>query len=103
MFDALCLHRIAASTLMHNVRSQRVLAKNGFAQIRHAPAYLKIDDRWQDHTPYQALAPSPSPEVRLLNPIIVVRARETAQELPRLRDAVELRRAGRRRHASGLH
>jgi [ribosomal protein S5]-alanine N-acetyltransferase len=54
-FGALALHRIQAETLPHNVRSQRVLERNGFARIGMAPAYLNIAGRWQDHVLYQAV------------------------------------------------
>ncbi|WP_353935949.1 GNAT family protein [uncultured Microbacterium sp.] len=40
--DDLHLHRVEASTLVHNVGSQRVLAKAGFEPIGMAPRYLKI-------------------------------------------------------------
>ena len=53
--DGLGLHRIEASTLLHNVGSQRVLAKAGFEQIGMAPAYLQIAGRWQDHNLYQVV------------------------------------------------
>ncbi|AWB92411.1 GNAT family N-acetyltransferase [Aeromicrobium chenweiae] len=56
-FNDLGLHRIEAGTLSHNVRSQRVLEKNGFVRFGFAPAYLKIAGRWQDHALYQALNP----------------------------------------------
>jgi len=55
-FGALCLHRIQASTLPHNTRSQRVLERNGFVRIGLAPAYLHIAGRWQDHLLYQLTA-----------------------------------------------
>ena len=51
--DELGLHRIEASTLLHNVGSQRVLLKAGFQQIGMAPRYLQIAGKWQDHTLYQ--------------------------------------------------
>ena len=54
-FRELGLHRIDASTLVDNVRSQRVLAKNGFQQYGLAPRYLKIDGDWRDHILYQLL------------------------------------------------
>jgi ribosomal-protein-alanine N-acetyltransferase len=54
-FDELRLHRIQAETLPHNVRSQRVLERNGFARIGLAPEYLSIGGRWQDHIMYQLL------------------------------------------------
>jgi ribosomal-protein-alanine N-acetyltransferase len=57
-FDELGLHRIEAGTLMHNVASQRVLERNGFARFGVAPQYLKIAGRWQDHAMYQVLNPS---------------------------------------------
>ncbi len=49
------LHRIEASTLIHNVASQQVLIKNGFHQIGMAPHYLRIAGTWQDHNLYQVL------------------------------------------------
>jgi [ribosomal protein S5]-alanine N-acetyltransferase len=47
-FAELGLHRIQADTLVHNVPSQRVLARTGFVRIGLAPNYLKIAGRWQD-------------------------------------------------------
>jgi len=58
-FEQLGLHRIQAGTLLHNVRSQRVLARNGFVRFGLAPAYLNIAGRWQDHVLYQVLRPEP--------------------------------------------
>ncbi|GAB3568223.1 hypothetical protein GCM10027405_29660 [Arthrobacter alkaliphilus] len=49
------LHRIEASTLLHNVGSQRVLLKAGFQQIGMAPRYLQIAGKWQDHNLYQVI------------------------------------------------
>lgn len=49
------LHRIEASTLLHNVGSQRVLLKAGFQQIGMAPQYLQIAGKWQDHNLYQVV------------------------------------------------
>ncbi|MBP2374956.1 GNAT family protein [Paeniglutamicibacter psychrophenolicus] len=49
------LHRMEASTLLHNVGSQRVLLKAGFRQIGMAPRYLQIAGTWQDHNLYQVL------------------------------------------------
>jgi [ribosomal protein S5]-alanine N-acetyltransferase len=54
-FDELRLHRVQAETLLHNVRSQRVLNRNGFRRIGMAPAYLNIAGRWQDHILYQVI------------------------------------------------
>lgn len=53
--DVLGLHRIEASTLLHNAGSQRVLWKAGFRQIGMAPRYLKIAGTWQDHNLYQVV------------------------------------------------
>ncbi|KKJ94513.1 GNAT family N-acetyltransferase [Micromonospora sp. HK10] len=57
-FEELRLHRVQAETLLHNVRSQRVLERNGFVRFGLAPAYLNIAGRWQDHAMYQVLNPS---------------------------------------------
>lgn len=54
-FDDLGLHRLQAGTLLHNVASQRVLARNGFTRIGMAPRYLRIAGRWQDHILFQRL------------------------------------------------
>lgn len=59
-FGELGLHRVQAATLVHNVRSQRVLIRNGFARIGLAPELLRIDGRWQDHILFQVIAPSPT-------------------------------------------
>ena len=55
-FGALALHRVQAETLRHNVRSRRVLAKNGFERIGMAPKYLRIAGEWQDHDLFQKLS-----------------------------------------------
>ncbi|WP_350347600.1 GNAT family protein [Agromyces sp. G08B096] len=55
-FGELGLHRVEASTLLHNERSQRVLERAGFTRIGMAPRYLRIDGRWQDHYLFQRLA-----------------------------------------------
>jgi ribosomal-protein-alanine N-acetyltransferase len=54
-FQELGLHRVEAGTLTHNVRSQRVLERNGFERFGLAPNYLKIAGQWQDHILYQVL------------------------------------------------
>lgn len=56
-FEDLGLHRVEAGTLLHNVRSQRVLEKNGFVRFGLAPAYLKIAGEWRDHVVYQVVSP----------------------------------------------
>ncbi len=55
-FDELKLHRIAAATLLHNVRSQRVLERNGFVRFGVAPRYMQIAGEYRDHALYQRLA-----------------------------------------------
>jgi ribosomal-protein-alanine N-acetyltransferase len=60
-FARLALHRIEAGTLLHNVRSQRVLERNGFSRIGVAHAYLSIAGRWQDHVLYQLINPGRQP------------------------------------------
>jgi ribosomal-protein-alanine N-acetyltransferase len=55
-FGALSLHRVQAETLPDNVRSQRVLERNGFERIGFAPSFLKIAGRWQDHVLFQRLS-----------------------------------------------
>lgn len=55
-FGPLRLHRVQAETLRHNVRSQRVLAKNGFEHIGMAPKYIRIAGEWQDHDLFQKLS-----------------------------------------------
>jgi ribosomal-protein-alanine N-acetyltransferase len=55
-FTELGLHRVQADTLVHNVASQRVLARNGFVQIGLAPRYLKIAGRWQDCILHQVVS-----------------------------------------------
>lgn len=57
--DELGLHRLQASTLLHNVASQRVLAANGFERIGIAPKYLRIAGEWQDHILFQLLLEEP--------------------------------------------
>ena len=59
-FEELGLHRLEAGILLHNVRSQRVLERNGFARFGVAPAYLNIAGEWQDHALYQIVNESRS-------------------------------------------
>jgi ribosomal-protein-alanine N-acetyltransferase len=58
-FGELGLHRVQAGTLVDNVRSQRVLDRNGFVQFGLAPNYLHIAGSWQDHVLYQVINPRP--------------------------------------------
>jgi len=53
--DELRLHRIEASTVLHNTASQRVLAKCGFEEFGRAPRYLHIDGEWRDHRLFQRI------------------------------------------------
>ncbi|MFF4888922.1 GNAT family N-acetyltransferase [Micromonospora chersina] len=57
-FEDLGLHRVQAETLLHNVRSQRVLERNGFVRFGMAPEYLHIAGRWQDHAMFQVVKSS---------------------------------------------
>lgn len=59
-FEELGLHRIQGETLLHNVRSQRVLERNGFVRFGMAPTYLKIAGEWQDNAIYQVVVAPPS-------------------------------------------
>ena len=43
------LHRVAASYMPRNRRSEGVLRRCGFQVEGHAPAYLFINGRWEDH------------------------------------------------------
>ena len=58
-FGVLGLHRVEAGTLVHNLRSQRVLDRLGFVQYGRAEAYVHIAGEWQDHLLYQLLTPTP--------------------------------------------
>ena len=53
--DDLGLHRLEASTLPHNHRSQRVLERAGFEVIGVAPRYLQFAGTWQEHRLYQRI------------------------------------------------
>jgi ribosomal-protein-alanine N-acetyltransferase len=48
-FETWKLHRVAASYMPRNMRSAAVLARCRFKVEGHAPAYLLIDGRWEDH------------------------------------------------------
>lgn len=58
-FDDLELHRVEVGTLVHNVASQAVLARNGFERYGLAPRYLRIAGRWRDHVLFQRTNPAP--------------------------------------------
>jgi [ribosomal protein S5]-alanine N-acetyltransferase len=55
-FGELGLHRLEAGTLVDNLASQRVLAKNGFERIGLARGYLHIGGDWRDHVLFQLLS-----------------------------------------------
>jgi [ribosomal protein S5]-alanine N-acetyltransferase len=48
-FETWKLHRVAAAYVPRNTRSAAVLERCGFKIEGHAPAYLLIDGRWEDH------------------------------------------------------
>lgn len=48
-FDDMELHRVEASTLVDNIRSQRVLNGCGFKEIGVSEKYLYINGKWRDH------------------------------------------------------
>ena len=48
-FDTLALHRVQAGVMPRNLRSIRVLEKNGFRREGLAERYLRIAGRWEDH------------------------------------------------------
>jgi ribosomal-protein-alanine N-acetyltransferase len=49
------LHRLEASTLLHNEISQHVLRRTGFTQVGSAPNYLYIQNEWQDCNIYHRI------------------------------------------------
>jgi [ribosomal protein S5]-alanine N-acetyltransferase len=49
------LHRVEASTLVHNTASQGVLVKCGFELYGLAPRFLFIAGSWQGHRLYQRI------------------------------------------------
>jgi [ribosomal protein S5]-alanine N-acetyltransferase len=48
-FGRLGLHRVQAGVMPRNLRSLRVLEKNGFRHEGVAERYLRIAGRWEDH------------------------------------------------------
>lgn len=49
MFNQQRLHRVMASYMPHNKRSEGVLQRLGFELEGHAKDYLLIDGQWRDH------------------------------------------------------
>jgi [ribosomal protein S5]-alanine N-acetyltransferase len=58
-FGELELHRLEAGTLLHNVGSQIVLDRNGFAPFGIAQNYLRIAGSWCDHVLFQRTSEQP--------------------------------------------
>jgi ribosomal-protein-alanine N-acetyltransferase len=48
-FETWKLHRVAANYMTRNERSAAVLRRCGFHVEGHAPAYLMINGKWEDH------------------------------------------------------
>lgn len=48
-FNYMELHRIEATTLIDNIKSQRVLLGSGFKEIGISEKYLFINGEWRDH------------------------------------------------------
>lgn len=48
-FDTMNLHRVEASTLKDNIKSQKVLYKCGFQRLGVNEKYIYIHGAWQDH------------------------------------------------------
>ena len=48
-FEELGLHRVEASTLVDNIKSQKVLERCGFTKLGLNKEYLYINGQWQDH------------------------------------------------------
>jgi len=48
-FEFMDLHRMEASTLLDNIKSQRVLLACGFKKVGVSEKYLFIDGKWRDH------------------------------------------------------
>ncbi len=61
MFDVQNMHRIAASYMPRNVRSETVLNAMGFTREGFAKDYLLIDDKWEDHVLTSLINPNWKP------------------------------------------
>ena len=48
-FEDLMLHRLEASTLLDNFRSQKTLELQGFKKVGLNEKYLFINGEWRDH------------------------------------------------------
>ncbi len=56
-FDDLDLHRLEASTLLHNLKSQKLLEKLDFVKVGLNPKFLFIHGQWQDHYTFCLIKP----------------------------------------------
>ena len=56
-FEDLDLHRLEASTLLHNERSQKLLLHLGFEKIGLNPKFLFIHGKWEDHYSFCLIRP----------------------------------------------
>lgn len=65
LFGALNLHRVQASHRPENLRSERLLARLGFAREGLARDYLYIDGAWRDHVINARLNPHFDPSALL--------------------------------------
>ncbi|MFA9398558.1 MAG: GNAT family N-acetyltransferase [Clostridiaceae bacterium] len=54
-FNRLKLHRIEASALIDNIKSERVLLSCGFKRIGETKNYLFINGKWRDHNVFYIL------------------------------------------------
>jgi len=57
-FDELMLHRLEASTLLDNHKSQNVLRRLGFKEVGINEKYLYINGKWQDHYTFSLIRES---------------------------------------------
>ena len=57
-FDHWGLHRVAANYMPRNTRSAAVLERCGFKVEGHAPAYVRINEVWEDHVLTAIINPS---------------------------------------------
>ncbi|HSL87015.1 MAG TPA: GNAT family protein [Bacteroidales bacterium] len=55
-FTELMLHRLEASTLIHNDKSQNVLKRLGFKLVGINEKYLYINGKWQDHYTFSLIS-----------------------------------------------
>lgn len=51
-FEELEMHRLEASALVENIKSQKVLTKCGFKELGINEDYLFINGKWRDHITY---------------------------------------------------